>query len=116
MRKKRPGKIPPAGGEETFLNDQADGTHRKYLCFLLPEASKVPQNHAICVVFCASTPGNHVNTDGFELSSAQNHGNYEVFSKHAIFAAFRAPSPPKNVDIYAVFCNAVTCFILDRNL
>ena len=56
----------------------------------------------ICIVFCAFTPGNHVNTDGFELPSAQSHGIYEVFLKSAIFSAFRAPRPQK-VDIYAVF-------------
>ena len=42
----------------------------------------MPQNHTICVVFCGFTPGNHVTTDGFELSSAQNHGIYEVAAQH----------------------------------
>ena len=105
----RPGKIPQAGGEETFLNDQKDAKHCKYPCVLLFEASKVRQNHAICVVFCAFTPGNHVNTGGFELSSAQNHGIYTVFSKSMMFSAFRAPR-------LRSFCNAATCIFLDRNL
>ena len=55
----------------------------------------MPQSHAICVVFGAFTPGSHVSTDGFELSSAQSNGIYEVFSKDAIFSAFRAPRPKK---------------------
>ena len=104
-RKKRPGKILQAGGGETFFNDQNDRKHCKYQCVLLLEASKVPQNHAICAVFCGLTPGNHVNIDGFGLSSPHV---YEVFSKNTIFAAFRAPHPQKRRYLRS-FCNAATC-------
>ena len=94
--KNRPRKIPQAGG------DQKDGKHCKYQWFL---QLSVSQNHDICVVFGAFTPGNHVSTDGLELSSAQNHGIYMYLrcflEKRNIFSI--AHRTPKNVDIYTAF-------------
>ena len=58
------------------------------------------QNHAICVVFGAVTPGNHVDTDGFELSRPRCLRDF--LEKRDIFQHF-AHHAPKNVDIYAVF-------------
>ena len=78
--------------------ERPDGKHGKCLCFLLLEASTVHQSHAIYVVG-AFTPGSHVNTNGFELSSAQSHGIYEVFSKSAIYFSTSRPTPQKTLII-----------------
>ena len=94
VRKKRPGKIPQAGGGEALFNDQKDGKHCKYQYLLLLEASKVHQNHAICIVFDAFTPGNQVSTDGFELSSAQNHSFLARLYKNTVRGGVPASGAP----------------------
>ena len=47
----------------------------------------------------------------FELSSAQSHGIYEVFSKSVVFAAFRAPRP-KSTSIFTQFLQCCDMFFL----
>ena len=98
--------------ERPFYHDQKDGKHGKYQCFFLLEASKVSQSHAICVVFGAFSPGNHVNTDGYELSSAQNHLYLRGFlEKRDIFSILRA-MPPKT-SIFTQFLHCCDMFFLD---
>ena len=63
--------------------------------FCCSRVQQWPKTTLFCVVSGAFTQGSHVNADGFELSSAQNHGIYEVFSKNVILSALRAPRPKK---------------------
>ena len=61
------------------------------------------QSHAIRVVFGAFTPGNHVNTDGFELSSAQNHRIYGICSI--------SRTTPQRTSIFTQFLQCCDMFV-----